>query len=244
MSSIAPEIQRAIVREYQPGVRGFGYKAIAKRYGCSVPGVRWIVKRANANNGNPVAPRGHKRRKLNNGDVRKIDRLLTRDPAMTNVEIANKLGDKIAPRTVSHYTLRFDPPFGVKKFTDREPGELTEQWKEEGRKFTQHVQKIRKHKRVYQDETGVYSNMAPKRGRGRAGQELTRPKKRHGVKRTLHVFMDQNRVRYWELRDNNANDAECKIVFKKAAKQLNEGEVLLVDRLGATRRTKKPKAQH
>ena len=54
---------------------------------------------------------------------------------MTNDEIANKLGNKIAPRTVSSYTLGVDPPFKVKKFADREPGELTEQWKEEGRKL-------------------------------------------------------------------------------------------------------------
>ena len=45
---------------------------------------------------------------------------------------------------------------------------------------------------------------------------------------------------YWTLRDKNADDAEVKLVAKRASKHFENGDVLLLD----SGRSKNPKAQN
>lgn len=99
-------------------------------------------------------------------------------------------------------------------------------------------------KRVYGDESGIYSNDAPKCGRSRVGKRLMRSRKRHGKKYTLHVFVKQVSVVHWTLREKNANDAEVQKVMKSVTKKLKNGDVLIWDQLGKSGRCKNPKSQH
>lgn len=136
------------------------------------------------------------------------------------------------------------PRFSRKKFSDQEPEEFTDEWKQESRTFVGKVKKVAQDRRIYGDESGIYTNDAPKTGRGRVGQRLKRKRKRHGKKYTLHTFVKRRRVLYWTLRDKNANDVEVQKVMRSAMKKFDEGDVLLWDRLGKSGRCKNPKSQH
>ena len=61
---VEPRVQRRIVAEYRQGVRGYGYIATAKRLQLPVSTVRGVIARAERAGGDPVAPRGQKKRKL------------------------------------------------------------------------------------------------------------------------------------------------------------------------------------
>ena len=135
-------------------------------------------------------------------------------------------------------------PFTKQKFLDREPEEFTEEWKQESRSFVTKVRKLPKKKRIYGDESAIFSNEAPEYGRCRKGKKLFRRKKRRGKKYTLHTFVRENIVLYWTLRDKNANDGEVQHVMKYASKKIEKGDVLLWDRLGKSGRCKNPKSQH
>ena len=65
---VQPEVQRSIVADYRRGVRGHGYIAIAKKLQLPVPTVQCVITRAKRAGGDPVAPRGHKKRKLGGGE--------------------------------------------------------------------------------------------------------------------------------------------------------------------------------
>ena len=92
--------------------------------------------------------------------------------------------DKIAVRTVSDYLARAEPPFTTKVIQDQEPEELTEEWKEGARKWLRSVKKIRLDTRIYEDETPVYANEAPTRGRARRGTPIIRARSRYAKKFT------------------------------------------------------------
>ena len=108
---VQPEVQRSIVADYRQGVRGHGYIAIAKKLQLPVPTVQCVIARAKRAGGDPVAPRGHKKRKLDSGEETKLCRTLERDCTATNRQLRAVVRDKIAVRTVSHYLARADPPF-------------------------------------------------------------------------------------------------------------------------------------
>lgn len=241
---IEPRIQRAVAVEYRKGVRGCGYKALAKKYGIAEKSARNIVNRSKRGRRDPVASRGHKRRKLTAGEERRICTHLDKHPDATNEQLAKVVHNKIVPQTVSKILARASPPFSKKKFVDQEPEELTEEWKQEAHVFVGRVRKIAFSRRVYSDESGIYSNEAPTFGRARVGKKLFRSRKRHGKKYTLHTFVKERAVLYWTLRDKNANDLEVRKVMRSAVKTFEEGDVLIWDRLGRSGRSKNPKAQH
>ena len=62
---LQPQLQRDIVHDYSRGVRGHGYIAVAQKHQLPVPTVQSVIARAEREGGNPVAPCGHKTRKLN-----------------------------------------------------------------------------------------------------------------------------------------------------------------------------------
>jgi transposase len=68
-----------------------------------------------------VTPRGHKKRKLEPEQERKLVAALDRNPLATNHQLAAAVNDTIAPRTVSDYLARADPPFTKKVIQDQEP---------------------------------------------------------------------------------------------------------------------------
>jgi transposase len=241
---VSPGVQRSIAAEYRRGVRGGGYKALSKKFNLPVSTVRHILKRAQGNGGDPVQPRGHKQRKLTLAEQRKIFKTLDRKPSATNRELAASVGDKIKQRTVSDYLTLAQPRFTHHVPVNQEPEEWTAEWKLEIRRFINKVKKIPLDKRIYGDETAVYANEASKVVRARRGKKVYRVKPRWGKRYTLHVYVRQTSVVYWELSAKNANDNEILRIAKTVAKHVKNDDVLFWDRLGRAGRKMKPDKQH
>ena len=98
---VSEEDQKAIISEYQPNVRGKGIKALAKRFGRHPGTIEAVIKLAKSKNGNPVAPRGHKKRNLNEEEEQLIQRNLDDNPYLTNHQLASLVDGKICDQTVS-----------------------------------------------------------------------------------------------------------------------------------------------
>ena len=238
------QTQRAIADDYQSGVRGSGYKALADKYRLPLGIVRNIIKRARDNKGEPVTERGHKRRKLNTKDETKLLETLRRNPSATNRQLMSAVRNKIKPQTVSDYLARQNPPVTTKKPINQEPKEQCDEWKEECHQYLRQIKRVPLKRRVYADETSIWDNEAPKRVRAPRGEKVYRFKARHGKKRTLHVFANQSGVLYWSLRESNAKDTEVQKVALSAIKKIEKGNILIWDRLGRSGRSKTPNKQH
>ena len=113
---------------------------------------------------------------------------LDRNPFTTNQQLRARVGNKIAASTVSRYLARAKPPFTAKVAQDQEPEELTEDWKEEARKWLRGVKTIAMRRRIYADEAPIYANEAPHKGRSRKGKPIIRARSRYATKYTLHVL--------------------------------------------------------
>jgi len=169
---LQPQLQHDIVHDYRRGVRGRGYIAIAQKHQLPVATVQSVIARAERAGGNPVAPRGHKKRKLNSAEQAKLCSSLDRNPFATNQQLRARVGNKIAASSVSRYLARAKPRFSAKVAQDQEPEELTENWREEARKWLRGVKTIALSKRIYEDETPIYANEAPHKGRSRVGKPI------------------------------------------------------------------------
>ena len=241
---VQPRVQRRIVAEYQQGVRGYGYIATAKRLQLPVSTVKGVIARAERAGGDPVAPRGHKKRKLNSGEEVKLCRALEQNSTATNRQLSAVVRGKVAARTVSDYLARADPPFTTKVIQDQEPEELTEEWRAGARRWLEGVKKIRLDKRIYEDETPVFANEAPKRGRARRGTPILRARSRYAKKYTLHVYAKRSGVLHWNLSDRNADTKEIERVAIDAVGAMKSGETVIWDRLGRSGRAVNPSSQH
>jgi transposase len=241
---LQPQLQRDIVDEYRRGVRGHGYIAIAQKHQLPVGTVRSVIARAERAGGDPVASRGHKKRKLNSAEQARLYSSLDQNPFATNQQLRARVGNKIAARTVSLYLARAKPTFTAKVAQDQEPEELTDNWKEEARKRLRGVKTIALSRRIYEDETPIYANEAPRRGRSRKGKPIIRARPRYAPKYTLHVYAKKDRVLYWDLSDKNADTEEIERVALDAATQMDAGDALIWDRLGRSGRALHPIGQH
>jgi transposase len=242
--TVSSDIQRAIVADYQPGVRGSGRRKLAEKYGLPESTVQHVLERSEGGSADPIRPRGHKKRRLDSNDVAKLERTLEHDPLATNRELAASVHHVIAERTVSDYLARSDPPFTRKVIQDQEPEEMTDDWKAEGRRWVRKVKNIPLDRRIYVDETPVYANEAPHKGRSRKGQPIFRPRSRWAKKYTLHMYVKRTGVLHWELSDRTGNTEEIERVAEAAAAEMNEGDVVIWDRLGPSGRCRNPVAQH
>ena len=95
------------------------------------------------------------------------------------------------------------------------------------------MKKIRLDKRIYEDETPVFANEAPKRGRARRGTPILRARSRYATKYTLHVYAKRSGVLHWDLSDRNADTKEIERVAIDAVGAMKSGETVIWDRLGA-----------
>ena len=151
---------------------------------------------------------------LNDVEAAKLCKALDQNSIATNRQLRAVVRNKIAARTVSDYLARAHPPFTTKVIQDQEPEELTEEWKEGARRWVEGVKRIRLDKRIYEDETPVYANEAPKRGRSRRGTPIIRARSRYAKKYTLHVYAKKSGVLHWELSDKNADIKEIERVWR------------------------------
>ena len=127
----------------------------------------------------------------------------------------------------------------------RTPEELTDNWREEARKWVRGVKTIALSKRIYEDETPIYANEAPHKGRSRVGKTHHPTKVAlRDPKCTLHVYAKKDRVLHWDLSDQNADTKEIERVAVDAATQMSVGDTLIWDRLRRSGRALHPTHQH
>jgi len=202
------------------------------------------VARAERTGGDPIAPRGDKKRKLEGEEEAKLWRALDRNPFATNRDLAAVVGNKISERRVSDYLARAKPRFTAKVVQDQEPEELRAEWKTAAKQWLEQVKRIPLDKRIYEDETPVYANEAPKKGRSRRGKPIFRARSRYAKKYTLHMYAKRSGVVHWDLSDKNADTKEIERVAREAVEQMEGGETLIWDRLGRSGRASHPTSQH
>ena len=94
---VAAETQTTIAADYQLGVRGHRYKALATKYNLPRGTVQHIIGRARNNNRVPFSDRGHKRRKLNPKEEEKMLKTLRSNPSVSNRQLAASVGNKVRP---------------------------------------------------------------------------------------------------------------------------------------------------
>jgi len=111
------------------------------------------------------------------------------------------------------------------------------------RAWLEGVRRIPLHKRIYQDETPIYANEAPKKGRSRKGEPIFRARKRYAKKYTLHLYA-KRMVCYTGTCLPNADTIEVERVAVDAAEAMESGDTLIWDRLGRSGRAQHPTAQH
>ena len=105
------------------------------------------------------------------------------------------MATKFQKRSVSVYLALAKPRFTAKVVQDQEPEELSEEWKTEAKQWLEQVKRIPFDKRIYEDETPVYANEAPKKGRSRRGKPIFRTRSR---------YAKRSGVAHWDLSDKNA----------------------------------------
>ena len=76
------------------------------------------------------------------------------------------------------------------------------------------VKKIRLDTRIYEDETPVYANEAPRRAR--RGTPIIRARSHYAKKFTLHMYAKRSGVLHWDLSDRNADTKEIERVASDA----------------------------
>jgi len=177
-------------------------------------------------------------------DEAKLWRTLDRNPFATNRDLAAAVGNKISERSVSDYLARAKPCFTAKVVQDQEPEELTGEWKTEVRQWLEQVRRIPLDKRIYEDETPIYANEAPRKGRSRKGKPIFRARSRYAKKYTLHMYAKRNSVVHWDLAGKHADAKEIERVAREAVEQMDGGETLIWDRLGRSGRASHPTSQH
>ena len=96
---VQPQLQRDIVNDYN--VRDHGYLTIAKKHQLPIQTVRSVIARAEQAGGDPVAPRGHKKRKLDSAEQARLYSSLDRNPFTTNQQLRARVGNKIAEHSKS-----------------------------------------------------------------------------------------------------------------------------------------------
>ena len=84
---LEPQLPKDIAADYRRGVRGHGRRAFANTCQLPIPTVQHVVARATRPGGDPDAPRGHKRRKLDEVDEAKLCRTLDRNAFAAQTEI-------------------------------------------------------------------------------------------------------------------------------------------------------------
>lgn len=243
--TIAAQTQIDIVSEYQPGQRGKGLGSLARKYSLSKATVEGVIKRAREYGGDPIRPRGHKRRKLSANEEKKLVQAAMSPQAPTLQALAHSTRNKICKKTVREYLLRQTPPITSKIPVKVDPKEESKAWKATMRAFIKNtLGKIPQNHRVYQDETPIYANEARKKARAPRGTKAVRSQLTYARKYTLSVYATKHAVLYWDLSCKNANDDEVARIAEAATKKFENGQVLLWDRLGRSGRSANPAKQH
>jgi len=104
-----------------------------------------------------------RKRVLSSDEENFLAESLDQNPELSNEDLAALVDYKIAPRTISDYLHRRDPPFVRKLPSDEEPIDESKALVE-GKKFLNTVRRYNNSIRIYQDESFVYDNERPRLG--------------------------------------------------------------------------------
>jgi len=237
------QVQEAVVHARSTGL---SFSQLAQTF--SIPRTtvrRWV---ANHESGKPLGLRrgGGRKRKLSDDEAEQLYAELDADPDLSNQDLAAKFGNKIVPRSVSNYVHRADPEFTMHLWGTDEAASSAPHVQAEGRCFYDKVQRFPLDTRVYQDETFVYDNETPKRGRARKGTKIVRRKRRRGKRFAFALAMTRNGlVHPPTLIKENFDDATFKAyALDTLLPHVSPGSNVFWDRLGRAGRKAKPDKQH
>lgn len=244
MPKVSPEVQRLLVSQHRPGVRGAGYKSLANKYKLAITTVRKIILRSKVRPGSFFVSKQGRKATLTAAEISRMTNALEENPTMSNTQLAQLVNDKIKPQAVSKYLKRESVPFVKRKLVNVEPQEYEAEWRRKATDYLDRVSTIPLTKRIYEDETAIFDNESKRYGRVRLGSIPIRAQTRYGKKYVLHIWAKQTGVMHWELRDKNATDDECLKVGRRAIQKLDEGDTLIWDQLGKSGTCRNPVAQH
>ena len=129
-----------------------------------------------------------RKRVLSSDEEKILADALDQDPELSNEELAVLIDYKVAPRTISHYLHRQEPPFVRKVPADEEPIDESKSLQEE-KKFLNTLRRYKNSIRIYQDESFIYENERTSWIRARKGRTVHRKRKRTGKKYSFAISM-------------------------------------------------------
>jgi len=133
-----------------------------------------------------LSPQLHRvgcKRKLNKEDEAKLRQLLEENPFLTDAQLAQQLGGKASRRTVNYYVteMGFAPKVPAKGDEPLTPHVITET-----KSYFRRLRKIPIRDSVYVDETYLYANAYPGRGRAMPGVRVHVPLPTHARRYTVY----------------------------------------------------------
>ena len=114
------------------------------------------------------------------------------------------------------------------------------------RQYCTEIETIPMERRVYMDESFIYNNEAPKRGRSLKKTMIPRVRSRHGKRWTVYLAIRQDGLVHPPiLSQENADDVEFyHYVWRTLVPNLRPGEVVIWDRIGKAGRCANPSKEH
>jgi hypothetical protein len=175
-------------------------------------------------------------------EVVQLSQGLRDNPYATNDQLAFMTNAKIRPRTVSDYLGRSKPPVVSKQVQDDEFDVGDDRLRQEVTGYWSVIKDISFDRRVYMDESFVYTNEAPRFGRAPLGTPIIRQRPRHGHRLTIFQSIRQEGAVHdpIALEETAKDGVFLGYVQKHLAPMLRKGDVVLWDRLGRSGRCKNP----
>lgn len=197
-----------------------------------------------------LAPRFHLRGRhaaLTPPEVRRLERALLHDPYLTNRDLATLVGNKISPRAAGNYVKNSSHRFVSKLEQQDVEATFKASHVDEGMEFHRRVTRIPLAKRIYVDETWISAGVRRRTGRFPSGTPAWTPRNRKYPRKTVissirqDGFIQPSRI----FNKGSITTAEFEDhVANELAPHLQEGDVVLWDRLGKSGRARNPTALH
>jgi transposase len=208
---------------------------------------RWRTLQRDTGSFAPHYERSGRLPALSPADVGRLERALIKDPFLTNRDLAAVVYNKITPRAAGFYVKNSRNCF-VQKLEQLDVEEsFSERHAEEGAAFQKKVSRVPLYKRVYVDETWIGAGVRRRTGRFPSGAPAWAPRNRKYPRKTVigavrhGGWIQPSRI----YNKGSITTAEFEEWVKHdLAPNLQEGDVVLWDRLGKSGRALNPTALH
>lgn len=193
----------------------------------------------------PMNKTGRKR-KLAEAEINVVLEELDRNPSASNKRLAQLVGEKVVPQSISNYIKYQEIPYTSKKYQDDDPNCFKMQTIQTSREFLMSIESIAMNRRIYQDESYLYDNESPSKGRAPKGKRIPRKKKRRGKRYPFAIAISENGLLHDPiLQKESFNDSSFKnYVEKYIIPNLKQRKIVFWDRLGRSGKKKNPNKQH